>query len=256
MSELNPILKAAVAASGPRGLEHRPRFAGATPQLSPAEMAQLGVWCARWVEAAVPASSRQEFCEALAEAEGFAGDGEAVRRPAYPQGSERHRAEHLSIARLAAAAARCAVDNPAATRVALCAAVKLVVRLERDSAGRAPLAGEQRVARFLEALDEEIFRLEAAAAVFERALESDGEVQVEAVLWRKTQGAKVTYWLLRLRAREPRYGLLCRRAGKWRWIEGPRDDALSTVPDELFSEAVETSLERDVYLARPRPLTR
>ncbi|HEY3449049.1 MAG TPA: hypothetical protein VGK67_21990 [Myxococcales bacterium] len=254
MSELHPILAAAVAATEPRVLEHRPRFSGAPPQLAPEEMAQLGIWCARWVEAAVPAASRQEFSEALEEAEGFAADPERARLFPYSQGHVRYRAEHLSIARLAAAAARRAVNNPAATRVALCAAVKLVVRLERGSAKRDPVSGAQRVTRFLEALDEEIFRLEASAALLEHAGEC--ECAVEAVLWRKTQGAKVAYWLLRLVAKEPRYGLLGKTAGRWRWIEGPRDDALSTVPDELFPEAVETSLARDAYLARPRPVTR
>ncbi|MGC4120003.1 MAG: hypothetical protein QM765_36575 [Myxococcales bacterium] len=254
MAELNPILAAAVAATEPRVLEHQPRFVGPTPQLAPAELARLGVWCARWVEAAVPASARREFSEAIAEAEGYVADRESARRYPSSQGNARYPPEHLSIARLAAAAARRAVNNPAATRVALCAAVKLVVRLERGSARRDPVNGALRVARFLEALDEEIFRLEASAAVLEHAGECEAEV--EAVLWRKPQGGKVAYWLLRLATAEPRYGLLAKRSGRWQWIEGARDDALSTVPDELFPEAVETSLKRDAYLPRPRPVTR
>lgn len=257
LTDLHPVLAAAVAATGPRVLDYRPRFSGPPPQLPPALLARLGLWCAQWVEDGVPAASRAEFAEALEQARAFVADRERARSWPYSQGNARYKAEHLSIARLAAAAARRAVNNPAATRVALCAAVKLVVRLEKASARQDAAAGRARAERFLEALDEELIRLEACAALQDHAPEAEDEGEVEAVLWRKEQGGRIAWWLVRLSGREPRYGLLAKAGARWRWTEGPRDDALSTVPDEFFAEAVEASLPRDErYRARPRPVTR
>ena len=244
--DLQPILAAALAGSGLREGAFLPQLFGPPAVLAPAQLAQLGIWCAQWVERSVAPSARAELSAALDEARRCVEEPEAATARPNPPGTARYPTDHLSIARLAAAAARRAVNNPAATHVALCAAVKLVVRLERVAARRDRLQAETRLLHFLSALDDELFRLEAAAAVADRA-------EVDAVLWRHAQGAHVVSWLVRLRGpKSQRYGLLTTSGGRWHWTFGSRDDVLSNVPDTLFAEAVSSALSREVTLGRAR----
>ena len=230
---LHPVLAAAVA--GARLRAFTPRFDGPAAAVAPAHLARLGLWCAEWIERGVPAAAREEFAASLAEARALIADPAQARAWQYSQGNTRYPTEHLSVARLAAAAARRAVRNPAATSVALCAAVKLVARLERAAA-------EARLRGFLGALEAELVRLEAAAAVADRI---DPELGVAAVLWRGVEEGRVASWLVRLTAAR-RYGLLARVAGRWRWFEGGRDDVLSNVPDRHFEQAVKSALAYDL----------
>jgi len=240
---LHPILAAAVAAAGERGKGFRSQFGAPPVSISPREMASLAIWCGEWVEPTVAPELQAEFVAVLEEARRLFAEPELVRAQHFSQGNARYPTEHLSIARLAVDAARRAVSNPAATRVAVSAAVKLVVRLERSSV-RSLSEADGRVRRFLYALDDELLRLDAVAALEEHTGFADADV--DATLWRRAEGTRVVTWITRLGTGiTRRYGLLTKQGGRWRWFEGSRDDVLAQIPDELFADAVDCALRRD-----------
>lgn len=60
---------------------------------------------------------------------------------------------------------------------------------------------------------------------------------VVAGLWRGAERGKATHWLVKLA--NGRYALLWKVRGKWRLVEGTREDTLASVSDEHMKDAVD-----------------
>ena len=92
--------------------------------------------------------------------------------------------------------------------------------------------GEAR--RFLEALDR-LIQLHDAKLQLSKVSEKPS-APVVAGLWRGAEKGKSTHWLVKLD--NGRYALLWKVKGKWRLVEGSKEDALASVPDAHLKEAV------------------
>lgn len=88
--------------------------------------------------------------------------------------------------------------------------------------------------RFLEALDTLIL-LEDARLQFSKVSEQPS-AEVVASCWRGAEKGKSSHWLVKLA--NGRYALLWKVKGKWRVVEGTREDAIASVPDAQLKDAV------------------
>jgi hypothetical protein len=100
--------------------------------------------------------------------------------------------------------------------------------------------GEAR--RFLEKLDA-LIQLEDAKLQFSKVTEK-ASAPIVSALWRGAEKGKSSHWLVKLE--NGRYALLWKVKGKWRLIEGTKDDALASVPDGHLKDAVNALSERAV----------
>lgn len=93
--------------------------------------------------------------------------------------------------------------------------------------------GEAR--RFLEKLDA-LIQLEDAKLQFSKVSERPSSPLV-AVPWRGADAGKTSHWLVELA--NGHHALLWKVKGKWRLVEGSREDALASVPDAKLKGAVD-----------------
>lgn len=100
--------------------------------------------------------------------------------------------------------------------------------------------GEAR--RFLEKLDA-LIQLEDAKLQFRKVSEK-ASAPIVSGLWRGAEKGKSSHWLVKLA--NGRFALLWKVKGKWRLVEGTRDDALASVPDSHLKDAVNALAERGV----------
>jgi len=236
MPELHPLLSAALASAGSTAVEFVPGLAGPPPVLPADGLLLAGLWCARRLAPTVPAAARAEYQEVLARAERILGGEEPPGRAQVTRRAT-GRPGHLAVARLVADAARQAQRNPAATQVAVRAAVQVAARLEAHGVG-----GGRRLQAFLTGLDDELFRLEAVEALWEHA---EPTRPPRRVLWRGLDRGRPAAWLLRLEAARPRWAALLEVRGHWVFEQGSLDDTLACVPDHWLAEATREALARD-----------
>jgi hypothetical protein len=96
------------------------------------------------------------------------------------------------------------------------------------------LAQPGQARRFLEQLDA-LIQLHDAKLQFSKVSEQPSS-PVVAGLWRGAEKGKSSHWLVKLA--NGRYALLWKVKGKWRLVEGSKEDALASVPDAHLKEAV------------------
>jgi len=232
-TEAHPVLRAALKAAPAAARPQTVHGGGPPPHLAPRELARLAIWCGERLASRVEPGVAEEYARALEEARQNVADPELPRRYPYSLGNVRYPTVPLSVGELAVDAARRAIRNPAATRVALCAQVRILVILEKAWARVAGLPVNDHVRELLVALDEQMVRLELEVAL---ARYAPGRMtDVEAVLWRGLEGQRTGHWLVRLHGE--RHGLLTKLKGRWRWLEGNREEMLASVPDALFADA-------------------
>ena len=87
---------------------------------------------------------------------------------------------------------------------------------------------------FLEALDALIL-LEDAKLQFSKVSEKPS-AELVASCWRGAEKGKGSHWLVKLA--NGRFALLWKVKGKWRLVEGSREDAIASVPDAHLKDAV------------------
>lgn len=106
-------------------------------------------------------------------------------------------------------------------------------------ARRAGIAAARLLGRpFLEALANELWRLDAISLVAKQALRPVDGPEIRESLWRGATGARITHHLVRLEG--DRHGLIAKTRGQWMWFEGSRDDMVASVPDALLKSVVAT----------------
>jgi hypothetical protein len=90
-------------------------------------------------------------------------------------------------------------------------------------------------------IDEEIMRLEAAAAMADRA---GRPVAVDRVLWRGADDKKkkTVHFLAVLRGGA--WGLVTKIGRNWAFVEGTRDTVAASIPDPMFKEAMASAQAR------------
>jgi hypothetical protein len=135
----------------------------------------------------------------------------------------------IGIARAACAEAKVTLLRPdSAGSSARPAAVKAVGHLLATD-------GKNAVRDFLAALDEELRRLDVVHALVLKKKEPKHPI-AHAVFRGADAKGKIVVWLARLA--NGQLGLLSKQGTFWRWMEGPHDEILATIPDHFFERAV------------------
>ena len=98
--------------------------------------------------------------------------------------------------------------------------------------------GGPEVTTFLARLDDELRRLDVVNALAKR--KEQPTVPIRHCVWRASDGKAVRLHLAELA--DGRFGLLCKLKGRYRWMEGERDEILASVPEEWFAGAVSAAL--------------
>jgi hypothetical protein len=136
------------------------------------------------------------------------------------------RSAPLKVLRSVITEARLVLHSPDKVGTATRAAMKAMAQALADD----PAAQRG----WLEALDAELVRLDAVAAL--ERLEKVPSGPVRACPWRGVDGAKVTMWVVEVT--DERFALLSKPGARWVLTEGDRDTVLATVPDAHFPGVV------------------